>query len=329
MAHPLKSFYSRAGQVEQEMARVVPRNHRPAEVYGLVWDFLDRGGKRFRPALCLSSCLAVGGTVREGLPPAAAIELFHNFTLIHDDIEDSSQLRRGKPCLHILHGLPLAINAGDGLFMMVWRAARRIRTPRAGLAQEKMLDAFTRVLEGQAIELGWHRSNAWDITQKNYLDMVGGKTAALVAASCEVGALLGGGNPKQVRALADYGWRIGVAFQIQDDVLNLVGEEEKYKKEIGGDIREGKRTLMVLHALPRLADEDAHKMRTILGTPATPSGDIDWCIRKMQTTGSIDYASTYAKRLVQRAHEDLKALNPSPAREELEAVADYIIKREG
>lgn len=326
---PLQRFYSHLKEVEIEMARVAPRERQPSEVYGLIWQFLDLGGKRFRPMLALASSRAVGGKNADALPAASAIELFHNFTLIHDDIEDNSQMRRGKPCLHIAHGLPLALNAGDGLFMMVWKAALETPSKKSAQAQTLLLNSFTRVLEGQAMELGWHREQRWDITEADYLKMVGGKTAALVACSCEVGALLGGGTIGQQKALSSFGWRIGIAFQIQDDWLNLVGNEEKYKKEIGGDIHEGKRTLMVLHALPRLQKADARKMRKILGSQSAGASEIEWCISKMKVCGSLDYAAAYAKRLIGEALVDLQSLPKSPAREELEAVAHYIIEREG
>ncbi len=325
---PLERFYSRVSMVEDEMARIVPRDAPPSEVYGLIWQFLDLGGKRFRPLLALSAARAVGGKEQDALSAAAAIELFHNFTLIHDDIEDSSQMRRGKPCLHIQHGTPLALNAGDGLFMMVWRAALQIKSSRSAAVQALLLSSFTAVLEGQARELGWHHRNNWELNEKDYLDMAAGKTAALVSAACEVGATLGGAKPAQAAALASYGRGIGIAFQIQDDVLNLVGDEAKYKKEIGGDIREGKRTLMVLHSLARLAKPDAEKMRKILGSRSANSGQIDWCISKMKETGSIDYASDYSRRLVGESLSSLSKLPKSEAREELEAVAKFIIERE-
>jgi len=324
----LKRFYSRVGSVEGQMAKTIPRDAVPAEVYGLIWEFLDLGGKRFRPLLALSSARACAGRDEDALPAAAAIELFHNFTLIHDDIEDDSQMRRGKPCLHIRHGVPLALNAGDGLFMMVWRAALAIRSPKSSAIQTTLLRSFTAVLEGQAQELGWHRSRAWDLSVDDYLDMVGGKTAALVEASCEVGALCADAKPAQVKALASYGRAIGIAFQIQDDVLNLVGEEEKYKKEIGGDIREGKRTLMVMHALPRLSPSDSARLRFILDSRSAGAVEIEWSIQKLRAAGSIDYASSYANGLVQDSLKQLSKLPESEAREELEAVARHIIERE-
>ncbi len=325
---PLERFYSRVSLVEDEMARIVPRGAPPAEVYGLIWQFLDLGGKRFRPLLALSCARAVGGREQDALSAAAAIELFHNFTLIHDDIEDNSQMRRGKPCLHIQHGTPLALNAGDGLFMMVWRAALQIKSSRAPAVQSMLLSSFTAVLEGQARELGWHQRNDWNLSEADYLGMAGGKTAALVSAACEVGATLGGAKPAQASALAAYGRGIGIAFQIQDDVLNLIGDEAKYKKEIGGDIREGKRTLMVLHALPRLSKPDADKMRKILGSRAANSAQIEWCISKMKETGSIDYASDYSRRLISESLSSLSKLPKSESREEMEAVAKFIIERE-
>jgi geranylgeranyl diphosphate synthase, type I len=324
----LQRFYSRANLVEAQMAKTIPRDATPTEVYGLIWEFLDLGGKRFRPLLTLASARACGGRDEDALPPAAAIELFHNFTLIHDDIEDNSQMRRGKACLHIRHGVPLALNAGDGLFMTVWRAAFAIRSPKSAAIQATLLRSFTAVLEGQARELGWHQDHRWDLWIDDYLGMVGGKTAALVEAACEVGALCADAKPAHVKALAAYGRSIGIAFQIQDDVLNLVGEEEKYKKEIGGDIHEGKRTLMVLHALPRLSAPDAKRLRSILDSQSAVGADIDWSILKLRAAGSIDYASDYSKKLIDDSLASLSKLPKSEAREELEAVARFIIERE-
>lgn len=325
---PLERFYSRAPLVDQEIERVIPRNLKPKEVYGLLWEFLDLGGKRFRPLLVLASAKACGGREKDALPAAAAIELFHNFTLIHDDIEDNSQMRRGKPCLHITHGVPLAINAGDGLFMMVWKAALSLRLKNSLQIQKAMLDAFTSVLEGQAKELSWHHRNEWNLSYKDYFEMVGGKTAALIRASCLVGGLCAKAKPSYIKALSEYGYSMGIAFQIHDDVLNLVGEEKKYRKEIGGDIREGKRTLMVLHALSRLPQQDAARLRSILDSHNADAADIEWAVSKMRQAGSIDYASSYARKLILKSLLWLYKLPKSPARQELEAVASFIINRE-
>ncbi|MFH1306742.1 MAG: polyprenyl synthetase family protein [Candidatus Micrarchaeota archaeon] len=324
----LKNFHSRKKLVEAELERIIPKSKKPPQVYGLIHEFLSRGGKRFRPLLCLACSRMVGGKDSDSLTAAAAIELFHNFTLIHDDIEDSSEMRRAKPCLHISHGIPLALNAGDGLFMMVWKAALEINSPRSLQAQKILLSSFTSVLEGQALELSWHHNNNWNITKDDYMQMVGGKTASLISASCNVGALLGGGTPEQCSSLATYGYKIGLAFQVQDDLLNLIGEEKKYKKEIGGDIREGKRTLMVLDCIPKLSPSDAKKMKKILSAPKNSPSQINWCIEKMRSTNSLKYGEEYAKTLVEEAISELKIFDENEERKELEAVAKYIITRE-
>ncbi|MFH0927672.1 MAG: polyprenyl synthetase family protein [Candidatus Micrarchaeota archaeon] len=324
----LEHFYSQKEAVEKALYEIVPPKKEPFEVYGISAEFLARGGKRFRPLLTLSCCRLCGGAGEDAMAAAAAIELFHNFTLIHDDIEDDSQMRRAQPCMHIKYGLPLAINAGDGLFMMVWKAALGIKSKNAPAAQKILLGAFTSVLEGQAMELSWHKHNRWGITEADYLRMAGGKTASLISACCQAGALLGGADEKKQDALREFGHKIGLAFQIQDDWLNLCGEEKKYKKEIGGDICEGKRTLMVLHCLPKLSPADAQKMRKILGQAGASQQQISWCIEKMRATGSLDYAAQYAKKLTEDATASLKIFANTQEKNSLLAVAKYIIDRE-
>lgn len=324
----LEKFYSYMDIVEQSLYKIVVPSKEPFEVYGISAEFLKRGGKRFRPLLTICCTELCGGKLSDVMDAATAIELFHNFTLIHDDIEDDSQLRRAEPCLHIKYGLPLAINAGDGLFMMVWKAVLNINSKYRNEAQQILLDAFTSVLEGQAMELSWHKKNRWDITERDYLKMAEGKTASLIRASCHVGALLVGSDAKKQRALCDYGLKIGLAFQIQDDWLNLEGDEEKYKKEIGGDIREGKRTLMVLHCLPKLNKTDANKMRDILGQEGASAAQISWCIEKMRECGSLEYSSKYTLNLIEQAKKSLDVFEDCEQKESLISVANYIIDRE-
>jgi geranylgeranyl pyrophosphate synthase len=315
--------------VEREITAAIPRNRKPAAVYGLIWDFLDRGGKRFRPALCALSCSAVGGKEKDALPAAVSVELFHNFTLIHDDIEDSSEMRRGKPCLHITYGIPLAINAGDGLFMMVSEPLLRMPDSKRAMATQRILhDAFVAVLEGQAMELDWLRTGEWNITESDYFRMAGGKTAALIAAACESGAYLGNAAQKERKALRDFGYAVGVAFQIQDDVLNIIGDEAKYRKEIGGDIREGKRTLMVIRCLSKATDVDRKALMDILSSGRADRSEILEAILLLKKYRSIEYAQKKAAGIVKRAKSGLSILKPSPAKKKLLALADFLIERE-
>jgi geranylgeranyl pyrophosphate synthase len=314
--------------VHKRIGRIFEKYRDPKAAYGLLSEFLLVEGKRLRPALCLLSCEVVGGMKRDALPAATAIEMFHNFTLIHDDIEDCSQLRRGKPCLHVKYGVPLAINAGDGLFMMVWRETLRIRGIAREDAQKRLLDAFTSVLEGQALELGWYWNGKWDVSEKEYLKMVGGKTGALIAVSCEVGALLGGANARQCAALKRFGMGVGVGFQIMDDVLNIVGEEKKYRKEIGGDVCEGKRTLITMHALRCLGGKERARLVMLLKKDGKSDLEIKEAIALLISSGAPKKALSYAKRLVAESLAELDSLPKNKARDMLLQIAGYITRRE-
>ncbi|MDO8340292.1 MAG: polyprenyl synthetase family protein [Candidatus Burarchaeum sp.] len=318
-----------APAVEAEMEKVMPRDKKPAEVYSLLWEILDRGGKRFRPALCLLCCEAVGGKQEKALPVAAAIELFHNLTLIHDDIEDNSLLRRGKPCLHIEYGIPLALNAGDGLFMMNWNSLLKIKLPaEQTLEVQKILTAaYSRVMEGQGMELSWRREDEWDIREKNYLEMAERKTGALIGAACEAGAYIGKGTPRQRMGLKNFGEEVGVAFQIQDDILNLMGEEKKYKKEIGGDITEGKRTLIVIDALETLHNSKRRQLLKILSSQTRDKRMLAWVISTLEKNGSIEKAQKFAKDLAMKAKKELGVLPQGPAKAKLMELANFLVDR--
>lgn len=314
--------------VKREILALIARRRGPSEVYGLLKDFFSRKGKSLRPALCLESCQAVGGRKNDALQAAAAIEMFHNFTLIHDDIEDNSLMRRGAPCLHIRYGLPLALNAGDGLFMMVLQEAMRIGGPRREKAVGSLLAAFTKVLEGQAIELGWYRSNKWNVAEKEYYTVVKGKTGALIAASCEVGGILGGASPKACRALSEFGMGLGVGFQIIDDVLNIVGDEKKYGKEIGGDIQEGKRTLITIWALEMLPGKKRARLAAILRKKRKSDAELREAISLLRESGAPEKARRTAETLVARAVAGLSALPGSSHKKTLLSLAGYVTERQ-
>lgn len=314
--------------VTKRISSLFGRKREPEAVYGLLSEFLLVEGKRLRPALCLLSCEAVGGKKADAAPAATAIEMFHNFTLIHDDIEDCSQMRRGRPCMHVKYGVPLAINAGDGLFMMVWQEALGITGPRREDAQRRLLSAFTAVLEGQARELGWYWKDRWDVEEEDYLQMVRGKTGALIAVSCEVGALLGGADEKRCAALSRFGMGIGIGFQIIDDVLNVVGDEKKYRKEIGGDVREGKRTLITMWALKRLKGKKRARLAALLKKEGKSEGEVGEVVGLLVESGAAKQAMDFAQTQVDSALQELEALPESSARRELRRLAGYVTKRE-
>ena len=254
----------------------------------------------------------------------------HN-TLIHDDIEDDSLKRRGKPCLHITHGIPLAINAGDGLFVYVWKAVEDAHLPQEKLQRAMSIynKAFKRVLDGQGWEIGWFTNNVWDLTEEDYLKMVKGKTGALIAGSCELGAYLGGGTEKQISALRNFGLAVGVAFQIQDDILDIIGDSKKFQKVLRGDITEGKRTLLVIHTIENCTPEERNFLTSTLDEHTRDEEKINKVVDLFNKYGAIEYAKQFAKKMVGKEKTNLeKTLPDSEAKDNLLAMADFFINRE-
>ncbi len=313
-----------APKIDAYMKKVIPSAKDSKNVTDPIWELLNRGGKRFRPIMCMLSCEAVGGDPRTALHTAAIIELFHNFTLIHDDIEDGSEMRRGKPCIHKIYGIPTTINSGDGMLLYTLKAMEGI-TPDV---REVLYKSFLQVLNGQGMELKWNSEKKQDVLEAGYFQMVGMKTGALISAACETGAMIGGGRQKQITTLKSYGMAVGIAFQIQDDILNLIGEETLYKKEIGGDITEGKRTLMTIHALSHTTPTEREELISILNSNTTDKANIMRGVTILQKAGSINYAKEKAKSMVKNAKKDLKILKTNSSTEKLLRLADFLIERE-
>ena len=318
---------SRAEIIEKAIYAEIPAE--PREVYGMLGEFISRGGKRIRPVLTLASCSACGGREEDALPFAVAIELFHNFTLIHDDIEDASPMRRGKPTIHMEYGIPIAINSGDALYSIVWSSlVRKVEAQRLKGGGMIMTRAFRRVAEGQGVELNWYIGNRFDVSEGEYLAMAGGKTAALIGASCELGAYSAGATKEELAAMREFGEKIGLAFQIKDDVLNLTADPTKYRKKIGEDIDEGKRSLITIHLIANAPGDVRKKVAGILGKKKKGAKDIEEAIGLAKEYGSIKYASDYAERLVREAKASLRALKRAEGRDLMDSLANYIVERE-
>ncbi len=315
---------------EVESAMEAELSKQDARVYGLLVPFIKRGGKRIRPALALLACGATGGDRKNVLLPASIIELFHNFTLIHDDIEDDSQFRRGEPTLHVTYGISIALNSGDALYTYLWNRLLDVDISPSKLLKLQRLyaETFKRVVDGQGIELSWIKNNRFDVSEAEYLQMIDGKTSALIGLSCEAGAVMANAKSKYRKALRNYGEKIGAAFQIQDDILNLTGEFEKYQKEIGGDISEGKRTLMVVHCLAHAHQEDKKRLEALLSSHTKKSDEIHEAIALLKKYGSIDYARSRAQKLVDTARKSIKTLPESEDKTALLTVAEYVLNRQ-
>jgi geranylgeranyl diphosphate synthase type II len=240
--------------------------------YALMLDYPLRRGKGLRPALCIAVCRALGGALEEVLPSAAVLEIYHNAFLIHDDIEDGSLTRRGRPALHRTHGVPAAVNCGDGLLALTLRPLLQ-NTDHLGLGRAlSILEIYaamvTESFEGQTRELQWISDGTWDLGDADYEAMVRRKTCGYsFVAPALVGAAVARATPETTARLVSFLERLGLAFQIQDDVLNLEQDRDAYGKELAGDLWEGKRTLMLLHALRHASVGDRARALDILARP--------------------------------------------------------------
>jgi geranylgeranyl diphosphate synthase type II len=256
-------------------------------LYDLILDYPLRGGKALRPALSIATCLGLGGHLEAILPTAATLELYHNAFLIHDDIEDESWWRRGKPTLHIDHGVPIAVNVGDAMLSLSLQPLLD-NVERVGLGPAlRILRAVAKMtrltVDGQALELEWVRSNTWRLDDADYLKMVELKTSWYsFITPLQAGAIAAGAGPERLAPLESLGRHLGAAFQITDDLLNLRANPEEYGKEIGGDLWEGKRTLMLLHTLRCAEPEDRDRAVQILAKRRPSDGG------ELDLTGLLD-----------------------------------------
>ena len=271
-------------------------------------EYLEGGGKGLRPALCLATCKAFGGEVEDALPSAAAIELLHTAFLVHDDVEDDSELRRGKPTLHRQYGRALAINAGDGLAVLALGALRDNESrlgPRLSARIWSEFDFMARqTVDGQAQELGWQREGRTDLTADDYLDLIMKKTCWYTTVlPLRVGALIGTKGAVDLEPMLRFGFFLGAAFQIRDDILNLTSSPAVYGKESLGDLREGKRTLMLAHLLTAANSRDrARVVQYLRLEPAERSrAVISQILNLMHSHGSVAFANEFARGIARSA----------------------------
>ena len=232
----------------------------PELLYKPILYSMSGGGKRIRPTLLLLACEAFGGTLQDALPAASAVEMFHNFTLLHDDIMDNAEVRRGKPSVYASWGNNVAILSGDA--MMIYSYKLLSEVPADKLA--RIMDIFTtmalQVCEGQQYDMDFE--NRQKVSVVEYMNMIELKTSVLLAGSAMIGAVLGGASEEDCRRIYRYALELGLAFQLQDDLLDSYGTQEELGKRIGGDILEGKKTCLMLNAMSRATDEDREVLRT-------------------------------------------------------------------
>lgn len=299
-------------------------------LYAPLRAFSENGGKRHRPLICMLAARAVGGDEARARSAAAAIEHFQSAALIHDDIADEGQLRRGKPCLHIAEGVGRAINCGDYDLTLVTDVVLRdeaLTSDEKVRALGELVSMMQRTVEGQALDLGWVEDGRFDLTVRDYLTMATLKTAHYSGAvPLALGAIIGGGTDAQVEALRSFGLATGLAFQIQDDLLNLVGNAGD--KDFRCDITEGKRTLVAVHALEHTAGAHHDELVDILTSGTTDEAALDRAMQLFEGAGSLDFARSHAHELTQHAKDELAAVELDPScRELLLSMADFFVSR--
>jgi geranylgeranyl diphosphate synthase, type II len=319
------------------LVKYLPSREPRRYLYDLLSDYPHRGGKMMRPSMCIAAARLFGAPLEDAMHTAVAIEILHNALLIHDDIEDGSEKRRGLPTLHLLHGVPLALNAGDTLTLMSLRPLLDNRSRIGERLTLRIIEETERMArecaEGQALELGWRRYNTTEIGDADYLEMVLKKTCWLATIyPIRVGALIGSRDSVDLDPFLRYGFFLGAAFQIQDDLLNLVGDDG-YGKEVNGDIWEGKRTLMLIHAIRESNAAERTRLSEVLCRPRegrTPS-EVRWIRKLMNKYGCAEYARKIAHGLAGAALHEYSLISAglpdSRDKQFFEQIVTWVIER--
>jgi geranylgeranyl diphosphate synthase type II len=323
--------------VRELIARLVSRPSGNPWFDELVADYPRRPGKALRPAILLAACQAFGGSLEDAVSAAVGIELLHNAFLVHDDVEDDSELRRGRPTLHRLHGMPLAVNAGDGLALLALEPMlhdRRLGHRLVRMLSEEFLAMARHTVDGQATELGWRQDVRVSVTPDDYLEMIGRKSCWYTTIyPLRAGALIAYRSSSGLGELSRFGYYLGAAFQIRDDLLDLLGSVQEFGKRPFGDLREGKRTLMLIHLLRAAPPADRAWLDRYLSrpTPERTDADVVTVLEMMHAVGSIEFAMEYGRGIGAAAFEAFdaafRAVPPSPHRAFLGGLVGYMLQR--
>lgn len=334
-------FYRYRSEIEAELRSVVGESDLPLYNmmrYHLGW--VDEqghpretsGGKLLRPTLCLLACEAVGGKWQRAVPAAAAIELVHNFSLIHDDIQDVSPERRHRPTVWWLWGQAQAINAGDGMYALAQLSLPRLES--RSIPGEKVVQASTilaqaclKLCEGQYLDVSFE--NRLDVGMDDYLEMISGKTAQLFECSLHLGALLGTESEGLKRCLCSFGRKLGLAYQMWDDLLGIWGDETIIGKSAQSDIKERKKSLPVVYALEKARDKEREELVSIYLKQTLNREDVAEVAKILDRLGARDYTERMVEQYYLQALQGLEEAElPPSARDELRQVAAFILGRE-
>ena len=299
----------------------------PKTLYDAASHLIIHGGKRLRPHMVIKSCQILRGNTKIALPAASAVEMIHNFTLVHDDIMDNDEMRHGVPTVHKKFGMPIAILAGDVLFSKAYQIISDSKLSKDAKIQlvSRLAKACVDVCEGQLLDVKMAEEKRIP-SQKEYITMIGKKTAALFDVSCSMGAICATGNQKDISNLSNFGRNLGIAFQITDDLIGVMGDPKITKKPVGNDLREGKKSLPILMAIQLAKGEDKKVILNAFGNPKTTKNDLKDAVDVIRSLGIEKNVRMQALEYADVAKQSLSKYSGS-AKTELIDLLDFVVKR--
>ena len=325
--------------IDDTIINFLPKTHSIQEIdllYNMMRDYPLRPAKGIRSLICLFTCQAFGGQVNDALLTASSLELFQNWILIHDDIEDESEFRRGQPVLHRKHTIPLAINAGDSLHGRMWSLLQNNHSLLGADITLNIIDEFINMLnettEGQHMELSWSNTNDWDISQDDYFIMCTKKTSWYTCITpFRLGNMIANKHTIDENKFVEFGTNLGIAFQIRDDILNLTADG-KYGKEYAGDLIEGKRTLILIHLLESCNNSDREFIESFFNNNREfREGNYQQLLDLISKYKSLDYATNICNELSEKALTEFNNifsdLPDTRARLLLNNITNYMVSR--
>jgi len=320
-----EKIYLRETQRIELRLKNLLKGKKPKSLYEPCNYLLIGGGKRLRPFLVIISAKAAGGKFSQAYNAAIGIEVLHNFTLAHDDIMDNSDLRRGRLTLHKKYDVNTAILAGDNLIALAYESLLKDCKNNTHEIVKTFTHGIIEVCEGQSLDKEFELKN--NVSLNEYKTMIYKKTAALAEMSCRVGALLANASPKIVNAVSEYGKNLGMAFQIQDDLLDIIAEEEKFGKKIGSDLIEGKKTFLFLSAIKRAKGEDKIHLEKIILNKGLAPNEVPFYQELYKKLGVIDSAKKEIEKYTKLALESLEVLPNEEGKQLMKWLANSLINR--
>jgi len=305
-------------------------NHRhfpisPATLYNPLEEFLSNSGKRIRPVLCLMGNELFGEISDDAYHLAAAVELFHNFSLVLDDIMDKAPLRRGKPTVHSAHGESTALLGGDVMMVVAYDYINKVNAKYIKDVIRLFNQTAKEVCEGQQLDMDFEKLDL--VSMDDYLHMISQKTSVLLAASLQLGAIVGGASDNNQQHIYSFGKNLGIAFQIQDDYLDAFGDPEKFGKQVGGDIKSNKKTFLMIHALATTNSDELDLLNQLMRE--NPSDKVEKVLNIFKACGIDKWANELKESYLQKALSDLDEIAVSKVRKEpLMQLANYLISRD-